>query len=344
MKISVSAQSYDTSGGDASISPVGEFLTRHVHHIEPAGLVVEVCACFDTHERPKRTLEGLHANFRKILAELPRVRFEPKRNRAEIRFAVQGWLAEDAMVFPGRRDIFAAMCAPIAEALGSTMASHKKLRTLVDVPALVAALDTALASLPQSDAAFAAFRAEEDARAAAEVAAMSPWDKLDIDWSGYPAEARRRLDDPFFWDCVDDYAPHGNDTGADVLEMFRRWRGRNKGKPVSPFLPQLMKEWGLAAGVRALAGKPLSEWTREDETALDIHDQAAIALAFAQLKLEASIDDDVAALALASIDRQLDPRVHAHFGWSTPPEREGRLRQMRATLDAGVSSGGSILD
>lgn len=336
MKISVSVQSYDTCGGDPGISPVGEFLTRYVRHLEPADLVVEVCACFDTHERPKRTLEGLHANFRDILAALPRVRFEPKRNRAEMRFAVQGWLAEDAMgKYPGRRDIFSAMCAPIAEALRSTAASHKKLRAVVDVAALSAALDAALASLPQSDAAFAGFLAEEEARAAADVAAMSPWDLLDIDWSQYPAEARRRLDDPFFWDCVDDYAPHGNDTGADVLEMFRAWRRRNQDKPVSPFLPRLMKDWGFDSAVRALAGKPLSAWTREDETALDVHDQAAIALAFAQLKLEASIDADVVALALASIDRQLDPQVHAHFGWSTPPEREARLRQMRAALADG---------
>jgi uncharacterized protein YfeS len=335
MKISVSAQSYDTCGGDPSISPVGEFLTRHVRGVEPADLLVEICACFDTHKRPKRTLETLHANFRSILAELPRVRFEPKRSRVEIRFAVQGWLAEDAMEKrPGNREVFSSMCAPISEALRTTVAGHKKLRAAIALPELSAALDAALASLPASDAAFREFLAQEQARAAAEVAAMSPWDLLDIDWSSYHPDARQHLADPFFWDCVDDYAPHGNDTGADVLEMFRAWRKRNKEKPALQFLPRLMKEWGFDPALRALAVKPLSEWTRDDETALDIQDQAAIALAFAQLKLEASIDSELGAAALASIDRQLDPQVHEHFGWSTPPEREGRLRQMRATLKA----------
>jgi uncharacterized protein YfeS len=335
MKLSVTVQSYDTCGGNASISPVGEYLTRHVRTIEPADLLVEICACFDTQRRPRRTLESLHADFRRSLADMPRVRFEPKRNRTEIRFAVQGWLAEDAMDYrPPDRNLFSAMCAPIADALRTTVASHKKLRAVIALPELNAALEAALANVPASDAAFGEFLAEEEARAAAEVARMSPWDLLDIDWSDYHPNARQWLDDPFFWECVDDDAPHGNDTGADVLEMFRAWRRRNKATPAARFLPRLLKEWDFEARVHALSCKPLSAWTRDDEMALEVNDQAAIALAFAQLKLEAAIDRDVVVAALASIDRQLDPQVHAHFGWSTPSEREGRLRQMRATLDA----------
>lgn len=335
MKISVSAQSYDTCGGNASISPVGEFLTRYVRAIEPADLVVEVCACFDTRLKPRRTLESMQSDFRLMLGGLPRVTYSPKRNGMDLSFAVDGWLAEDAM-HPGgaRRDIFAAMCAPIADAMRTAIAGHKKLRTVVAVPALNSALDAALANLPATEDAWQAFLAEEEARAAAEVAPMNPWDLLDIDWSYYHADARQRLDDPLYWDCVDDDAPHGNDTGADVLAMFRAWRKRNKAKPAARFLPWLIKEWGIEDRVAALSHKHLTTWVRNDEITLELIDQAAIALAFAQLKLEATVDAEAAATALASIDRQRDPMVHAQFGWTPRPEREARLRQMQAVLVA----------
>lgn len=335
MKISVYAQSFDTHGGDASISPVGEFLTRYVRTVEPTDLELEVCACFDSQSKPGRTLESLFADFRRILADLPRVRFEPKRHRAEIRFTVPGWLAEDAMgKYPPRREVFAAMCAPIADAVRTTVAGHRKLRAAIALPALNTALDTALANLPATEAAFQQFLAEEQARAAAEAAGRSPWEVLDIDWSGYHPDARQLLDDPFYWDCVDEFAPHGNDTGADVLELFRTWRRRNKAKPVLSFLARLLKDWEFDDAASALAGKPLAKWSRDDETALEVLDDAAIALAFAQLKLEATIDAEAVASALAAIDRQLDPQVHAHFDWQLSPERETRLRQMRALLAA----------
>jgi hypothetical protein len=38
------------------------------------------------------------------------------------------------------------------------------------------------------------------------------------------------LDDPFFWQEADDFAPHGNDTGADLLADYRPWRRRTGGR------------------------------------------------------------------------------------------------------------------
>jgi hypothetical protein len=37
------------------------------------------------------------------------------------------------------------------------------------------------------------------------------WEDLHIDWSEYHPQARETLDDLFYWDCVNEYAPHGND-------------------------------------------------------------------------------------------------------------------------------------
>lgn len=51
-------------------------------------------------------------------------------------------------------------------------------------------------------------------------AAADPWRVVDIDWDDMHPDARAILDDPKDWSNSDDFAPHGNDTGADI---FARW-------------------------------------------------------------------------------------------------------------------------
>ncbi|MEZ5901307.1 MAG: hypothetical protein R3D51_17650 [Hyphomicrobiaceae bacterium] len=65
--------------------------------------------------------------------------------------------------------------------------------------------------------------AEAAARAAAEarLEAMDPWARLDINWRGFHQDARKLLPEPFFWSGDDDFAPHGNDEGFDVLAKMR---------------------------------------------------------------------------------------------------------------------------
>ena len=75
---------------------------------------------------------------------------------------------------------------------------------------------------------------------------LSPWDQLDIDWSQFHSQARYVLDDPFFWDPSDDFAPDGNDTGAELLEEFRLWNKRNGNVSPTVFLEQLVAKWGVA--------------------------------------------------------------------------------------------------
>ena len=100
------------------------------------------------------------------------------------------------------------------------------------------------------------------------------WDDLLIDWSKYHPRAREVLDDLFYWDCVNELAPHGNDEGADLLKHFERWRKRNKTGDSKKFLERLMQDWGM--GVTA------------EDALEDVYEPSVIGLAFAHLKVDAA--------------------------------------------------------
>ena len=71
-----------------------------------------------------------------------------------------------------------------------------------------------------SDADIRAQLEQASALARARWDAIDPWEKLEIDWDDMHPEARAILDDPQDWSNGHDFAPHGNDTGADI---FARW-------------------------------------------------------------------------------------------------------------------------
>ncbi len=53
---------------------------------------------------------------------------------------------------------------------------------------------------------------------------MDPWDRLDLDGHGFHAKARHILDDPADWSGDDEFAPHGNDIGADIVNDWSTYR------------------------------------------------------------------------------------------------------------------------
>jgi len=99
-------------------------------------------------------------------------------------------------------------------------------------------------------------------------------------------------------------APHGNDTGADLLADFLAWENRNKTNSPLLFLKGELKKWAVAPidwtitdeeTVRALHTKDWAELT--------VCNEAAVALAFAVLKTRGACPPDLVHMALASITR-----------------------------------------
>jgi hypothetical protein len=70
----------------------------------------------------------------------------------------------------------------------------------------------------------------------------------------------------------------------------------------------------------------------DDETGVVTWGEAAIALAFAELKLAGACSAEARALALEAIERETDREVAARFGWTLRPARAVALRRMRSVL------------
>jgi uncharacterized protein YfeS len=335
MKLEVEIQSYNSRGGEEITTLAAEYLSRFLADLPPVELQIALTACFRSRGRPKRTLQSMWRDFHDSLSGLPTVRYSPKRSRLDIRFASRV-PAEQALDQPEPPlVVFQALVLEMAVVLLSTLSEHKAMRKAVPLRALETALSRAQEELPTTQRELEAFATIQQGHAIAEAALLCPWDKLGIDWTQFHPTARQLLDDPFFWDSVDEYAPHGNDTGADLLDAFRQWRRSHAGVPAARFLPLMFKRWNYSSGVALLLDKPMAQWDDDDELMLEVIDEANIAIAFAQMKIEGRCDDDLREAALLSIERQLDPAVHAHFAWSLPIEHRDRLEQLRAKLSAG---------
>lgn len=137
------------------------------------------------------------------------------------------------------------------------------------------------------------------------------WKRLGVDWKQFHPKARAILDDPFYWDPADDFSPHGNDTGADLLEGYGTWWKRNPDDDPVRFLAVLGQDWGMSLDMSA----PYDA---------EIANQAAVALAFAEIKLRGTCRQGAAELALRAIDRQ---RKHA-LAAADWPHRDERLRSL----------------
>lgn len=123
----------------------------------------------------------------------------------------------------------------------------------------------------------------------------------DVDWSEYHPTARKLLADEFFWDPADEAGPHGHDAGADLLVEYLEERPENPRE----FLNAHLLEAGLGDASTSSAA------IADDETLDEAFGAGSLvlAVAFAQLKIEGHLDDDLRrqALAVANARRRLFP-------------------------------------
>lgn len=174
---------------------------------------------------------------------------------------------------------------------------------------------------------------EAEQRRLAARAGKTEWDLLEIDWEVYHPNAPQILDDAFYWRLSDDFAPHGNDTGADLLELFTRWNRTHRKTSPLKFLEDLLSGWGIQLNPwNATDPEEVRQIAQQDPIELGLCDETAVALAFAVVKLRGVCPSDVAELALKALHRmkldflvdKLSPEVRA--------ERIATIEKMRAKL------------
>jgi uncharacterized protein YfeS len=109
----------------------------------------------------------------------------------------------------------------------------------------------------------------------ARINAMDPWSTIDM--HGFHPEARKVLDHPSDWSQSNDFSPHGNDVGADILASWSRLKNKS---------------------VSALAQYFEIDLESDDAEASMARIQMSQALAFGHIKKSGSCPKDLALLAL----------------------------------------------
>ena len=245
----------------------------------------------------KETLEELldkHNNFR---SSLPKLTYRKKNGKVEI--AIASSVMDASEWIPSRLLSLSLFERAVDEIVGALSLMRKKLNRsdAFDLDAFLLHCEASKIRIPRTELELQELAVALNEASKAKRDAMSSWQKLGIDWDEFHSQARAILDEPFFWDCTDDFSPNGNDTGADLLENYRDWIKRHKdGRPIV-FLDYLAKKWGYAS------------FEAFDE---DVLIESGIGLAFADIKLRGTCDQEVRDLAIECIHRQRIKADAAH--------------------------------
>lgn len=337
MDISVSQSHYNGTGGSVFFSVVGDLLTVRLGNYGTAVEFIEITACLASRTR-KLSHPSLREMFndwhQKFLKTLPFVAFRRNLKRIEISFRSEHFYAEDEEVGRPSTKKYNQVAEEVAAALPLLKKRFKPTddfnleRFLADATRL---LTTKISSMGE----WKRIEKEADEKRAALRATKSPWELLEIDWSEFHSKAREILDDPFYWECSDDLAPNGNDTGADLLEDFKDWDKRNRAKPPMQFFERLLKRWGM---------EPM-EWNITDETtvlkleeddsvSLGLCNEAAVALAFAVLKRRAKCPPEIIRMGLAALARTAILTRHSSLSAKIKSEWKQAVARMKGKLES----------
>jgi uncharacterized protein YfeS len=304
------ARTYDSYGGHSTLSLIPDFLLTDAPLFGAAITELTITFHFATSGSPKYSLESLYEKFHAERLKLPKVLY--RRNRGKMSVDVASNLIDGNDREYGRGISLSLFKKGVTETIESLRLMRFRL-TAKDDFKLDAFLNHCLRNeerIPRDEESMAALTAQLKDRRAIIRTAMSPWEKLGIDWRDYHPDARRILDDPFYWEQANDFSPNGNDTGADLLSDYRDWLKRQpSGNPLD-FYRSLMARWGFT----------LDEADPVIRSALD---EAAVGLAFAELKLKAQCHPSAAALAREAVRRQRQEALSA-------PESPCRNDQLRS--------------
>lgn len=321
MKVELWARNYNTFGGLTSCEALCHLFRIEEAEFGPAIRTIEVTLLFAHPGPPLKTLEEIFANYHLYReAKLPKVTFRRTRETVVIDVASNLIDGKDwAKVRVLSPDLFRLAAEEVLEALRLLRKSVKR-KDEFRLEDFLSHCEAALQCLPQSEAELASLTAEASAAAERRRAALSPWDTLDIDFRDYHPSARSLLDDPFFWDCTDEFAPHGNDAGADLLEEYRKWLKRHPKVDPLEYHLALLDSWGYDPN------------TNEELFHAEVQD-AAVGLAFAEFKLRGSCRQSAFEFALEVLDEQQREAEEA-LDWEHREARLIAIAKNRAALQS----------
>lgn len=159
-------------------------------------------------------------------------------------------------------------------------------------------------------------------------------------WQVTPATAhpvaRALLKIPGFWDWGDQDSPLGNDIGADTFAAYLEFRRNRPTSTIEEFVAGELAKLGLADDAMSFNDEEhcLNEGNAEGKLAKVIaKDDFIIALAFAQLVLEGTIDPSVKRNAIAALNREGTQAVLEYRGGGADELRGRQLNELRRVLE-----------
>jgi hypothetical protein len=183
---------------------------------------LEVLACFRGGRIANASLKGMYEEYHeRLLPSLPIIRYT--RGKARLNLTYESRLV-DASFLEKHGSLSAEMFSHVLDELANQLhLCDERLRRIktIDLELFHADVSAIIATAPSTDEELKSLQERLNREWKARVDAMDPWERLDIDWREYHPDARHLLTDVFFWSVIDDYAPHGNDTGADLFVDFR---------------------------------------------------------------------------------------------------------------------------
>ena len=342
MKIGVMVVTYHRGGGWSPYKCIADLLMTRLDNYGSAVNTIDIYPRLALPRRSWPTSDVSFEKWQKDLEKLPYIAFQRKDNRFDIAFRSEHFTASDMDAWQATTERTGTL---ILEAIGIAGDEIKEAIRLIrkrikpsddfDVIRFLADVEVTFNSTPESIEEWNAVGKIADKERKAIHAAKSPWAQLEIDWSQFHHEARDVLDDPFYWDCVDDIAPHGNDTGADLLESYWRWDRRNSTTSPLVFLEKLLKKWGIEPIDSSVTNKDdVLKLDKERSIEMEICNEAAIALAFAVIKMRASCPAEVVDLAKRALERTSILVKSSTLSDEIKSEWDIRIKQMNVKLES----------
>ena len=332
MILGVSTKSANSVGGNTTFTLAGRFLESGLTDYGTAAREVEITACFRGGDVPNSSLQASFDKFHSVhLPSLPTVKFLRKKARLTLEYETG---VADATFL--RRygflsvDVFSRTVQEVVEKLHLVDSLLKKSDDF-DLKQFHQDIARQVASVPQSDDELRTINSKLETEWKQRLAQMDPWERLGIDWDDWHPAARELLNDPFFWYQAEDYSPHGNDTGADLLADFKKWNGRYPQAPAHEMVRTLLRRWDIAPiDVGVVDEDAVKALLQTDPVALAVTDEAMIAVAFAAVKVRGHCDRRTTELALKAIERERSAALVAR--WKGVSDRIAKLDLMADTL------------
>ncbi len=118
------------------------------------------------------------------------------------------------------------------------------------------------------------------------------------------------IHDQFYFDCLDEFSPFGNDEGAETLMALNEWfNEKSEDEDVVDWMLDRIDGYGFPfqADIASMLqdSRTINEVHEEDDNFFLCMDETIIATAFGQYKISGLIDEELKKVGLIAIDRQI---------------------------------------